>query len=210
MTNPKRRRKILRIIIISVYLILIISPFIIAGTLTILFAITTPNSIDKIVLIFHMVALTIISLLLAGSKILEKHNYVANDHLKGFVRFQDNTWQSYIFYVIVIVPITTVMIITIIRQYLLNAEFSADFLLQVIYWTIAIFNFIWFLCHWINATTLYQKKKINLMIKLASCIISILQLVTDFISAANFTKQFIFISATIIFFSYLIDREESP
>lgn len=123
----------------------IIALFAVIG-LSVIFAIILPNSVSKYLVLFYLIALGILIFLLLASIIIEKRNLKNNKHQKTFVYFQDISLQSYLYYVIIIIPLI-VMIILIIVLNIFQKNITPEYILQIIYWSIAVGNFIWFYWH---------------------------------------------------------------
>lgn len=191
--------KILYFIMVGISLVTSIS-------LGVILTIILTNSIAKYLLLFYIIAIVVLLLLQLFSAIIEIHNKITNEHKKNFVAFKDNTWQSYIYFSIIIFPLMFMIIIAWLAS-AIKVTIDANCLLQVIYWVIAFSNFIWFYFHLKNANTLTKQNKINLMLKLAVCIVSAIGLIMDYIAKLNFTYQFIVMAWTVLFMSYLSDKK---
>lgn len=174
--------------------------------LSVIYIIILPNSLPKYLILFYLLGLCFLLILMLASSIIEIHNKNNNENKKTFSYFKDDTWQSYIYHTIIIIPLVA-MIVMVIGLNITHKDLKPEIILQIIYWVIAIANFIWFCWHLIKANTPSKIQKINLMLKLAVCIVSGVGLLMDFVAKVNFTKQFIVMAWTILFMSYIVDKK---
>lgn len=178
------------------------------GVLSVIFTGALPNTISKCVLLFYLWTLEVFMLLLLISTIIEIENLNNNEHQKTFAYFKDNSWQSYIYHTIIIVPLIGMVGLAIFVK-ITQTNIMPESILQFIYWVIAIENFIWFCWHLVKADSSIKVKKINLMLKLAVCIVSGVGFCMDVIARVNFTKQFIAMAWTVLLMSFISDKKNS-
>ena len=184
----------------------IIIGFIVSVMLSVIFAIILPASTSKYLLLFYIIGLSVLLFLMLISEIMEISNKNTNEPKKIFSDFKDNSMQSYLYYTILIVPLAMMVLITIVFD-ITQRKITPEIILQIVYWTIAVTNFMWFCWHLHKANTLNKVRKLNLTLKLTACIVSGLGLSMDLIAQINFTKQFIVITWIIFLSSYLIERK---
>lgn len=173
-----------------------------------IYTIILPDSISKYIVLFYLISLGILVFLLQISTIVEIRNLENNEHEKTFAYFQDVTWQSYIYHTIIIIPLIVMAVLAMVVK-ITQMNIKPEDVLQVIYWSIAIGNFIWFYYHIKKANTQTKIRRINLMLKLAVCIVSGVGLLMDVVSKVHFTKQFIVMAWTVLLMSYMIDKKTS-
>lgn len=171
-----------------------------------IFIITLPNSISKYLILFYLIALEFLIFSMQISSIVEIRNLDNNEHEKTFAYFKDNSWQSYIYHIIITIPLMVMVIIAVFAK-ITHKNVMPEVILQFIYWSIAIGNFIWFYWHLKKADSLNKIKKLNLMLKLAVCIVSGVGFMMDVISKVNFTRQFITMAWTFLLMSYIVDKK---
>ena len=78
-----------------------------------IFIITLPNSISKYLILFYLIALGILIFSMQISSIVEIRNLDNNEHEKTFAYFKDNSWQSYIYHIIIAIPLMVMVIIAV-------------------------------------------------------------------------------------------------
>lgn len=190
-------------IIEVIFLIIALGAIITLGTI---FMITLPKIISKYLILLYLILLGILILLLIKSTIIEIKNSNNNEHERTVVYFKDNSWQSYICYILIMIPLL-IMIILAVFVKITQKSIMPEVILQLIYWSIAIGNIIWFYWHLKKADSLIEMRKINLMLKLAVCIVSGVGFLMDLVSKVNFTKQFIVMAWTFLLMSYIVDKK---
>ena len=168
------------------------------GFLDVIFIRIPLHNIEKYILVFYLTALCLLIFGLLCNNIFKNNKFIPN--------YGDNTWLSYIIYVIILAPVVLIMIYAgIINKW--ESTMKAQDLLQIMYWSIAGANFIWFLSHMRFSKEHEQRKKINLQLKLMVVIISGVGLIMDIVAQINFTKQFLFIAWTVLVMSYISDSK---
>lgn len=172
--------------------------------LEIMFLRILPNDIRKGLIVFYIFGIGFMIALV----LIEEHR---KD--KGLnVEFIEISWLSYFTFVIAWVPVVCMLLyvfIIIVQEscFGLEVRSSAEFLLQLVYWMIAIANLMWFMYHICIRNV--DQEKINLMLKLMVVIISGTGLVMDFVGKIDFTKQFLFIAWSVLLLSYISDKKQN-
>ena len=164
-----------------------------------------PLSVSKNLVLFYLGATGILTFIMFCSNIIEVSNLIKHEHIKNFIRFKDYTEPSYIYFCFVIIPLITMIIITSLMQ-VTQTTILPDKFLKIVYWSVAAANFIWILYHLIYANTSKKRKRLNLVLKFAVCIVSGMGFIMDFIGRIDFTKQVIFIAWIVLIAAYISDR----
>lgn len=172
--------------------------------LEIIFLYILPNDVRKWLIVFYIFGLGFMMALMLVEEYRKDEKFS--------VKFIEASWLSYFAFVIAWVPVVCMLLyVSIVKVqelcFGLKVCFSAEYLLQLVYWVIAIANIVWIWYHIDVKNT--DQANLNLMLKLMVVIISGAGLIMDFIGEIDFTKQFLVIAWTVLYMSYISDKRQN-
>ena len=165
-----------------------------------------PWSVQKIIAMLYLLGAGILLFLMLISDIIVECNIAMSERIKCAIYFRDTSWNSYIYFSLLIVPLLCTVICMLLDRYT-KLIINMDILIQVIYWSITVASCVWFLWHFHYITNARQQK-FKLMIKFSVTVISGFGLLTDIVLKIHFTNQLLVLTWFFLLMSYLFEKYE--